>query len=141
MQIQAIPSKIWEQLSPCDNEAMGIAIECMEELEQYRALGTVEELKEATKLFEKTKIVGAENIIIIRKDGTYEVDGIDILEAIQKQVAKKPNIEQKGLLGVKMWHCPVCNKEIISDWNKDSANNYCHHCGQKLDWEEGGTSD
>jgi hypothetical protein len=47
MQIQAIPSKIWEQLSPCDNEAMGIAIECMEELEQYRALGTVEELKEA----------------------------------------------------------------------------------------------
>lgn len=47
MQIQAIPSKIWEQLSPCDNEAMGIAIECMEEVEQYRALGTVEELKEA----------------------------------------------------------------------------------------------
>ena len=28
-------------------EALNIAIECMEEVEQYRALGTVEELKEA----------------------------------------------------------------------------------------------
>ena len=28
-------------------EAIDIAIECMEEVEQYRALGTVEELKEA----------------------------------------------------------------------------------------------
>lgn len=63
------------------------------------------------------------------------------IKALEKQIPKKPNFEQKGLLGVKMWHCPVCNKEIISDWNKDFANNYCHHCGQKLDWEEGGTSD
>lgn len=62
-------------------------------------------------------------------------------KALEKQIPKKPNMEQKGLLGVKMWHCPVCNKEIISDWNKDSANNYCHHCGQKIDWKEGGTSD
>ena len=34
-------------------EALNIAIECMEECEQYRALGTVEELKEAKKLLEK----------------------------------------------------------------------------------------
>jgi hypothetical protein len=64
-----------------------------------------------------------------------------IKKALEKQIAKKPNFEQKGLLGVKMWHCPVCNKEIISDWNKDFANNYCHHCGQRISWEEGGTSD
>lgn len=63
------------------------------------------------------------------------------IEALEKQIPKKPNFEQKGLLGVKMWHCPVCNKEIISDWNKDFANNYCHHCGQRILREEGGTSD
>ena len=40
----------------------------------------------------------------------------DVKEALGKQIPKKPNFEQKGLLGVKVWHCPVCNKEIISDW-------------------------
>lgn len=57
------------------------------------------------------------------------------IKALEKQIAKKPCLDQKGLLGVKMWHCPICKKEVISDWNRDLANDYCHHCGQKLDWE------
>lgn len=56
-------------------------------------------------------------------------------KALEKQIPKKPYLDQKGLLDVKMWHCPVCKKEVISDWNRDLANAYCHHCGQKLDWE------
>ena len=48
---------------------------------------------------------------------------------------KKPYSDQKGLLDTKMWYCPVCKKEVISDWNRDLANDYCHNCGQKLDWQ------
>ena len=40
-------------VTDCQAEELKIAIECMEEIEQYRALGTVEELKEAKKLLEK----------------------------------------------------------------------------------------
>lgn len=53
----------------------------------------------------------------------------------EKNVAKKPYLNRKGLLDVKMWHCPVCKKEVASDWNRDLANDYCHNCGQKLDWQ------
>ena len=58
-----------------------------------------------------------------------------VREALEKQIPKKPILENtKGIVGINMWHCPVCKNEIISDWNKDIANHYCHHCGQALDW-------
>ena len=56
---------------------------------------------------------------------------------IEKQIPKKPVLENtKGIVGINMWHCPVCKNEIISDWNRDIANSYCHHCGQALDWSD-----
>lgn len=65
-----------------------------------------------------------------------EIGTVEELKALkEKNEPKKPYLDQKGLLDVKMWHCSVCNKEVISDWNRDLANDYCHHCGQKLDWE------
>ena len=67
----------------------------------------------------------------IRKEALYMA-----IQALEKQIAKKPYLDQKGLLDAKMWHCPVCKKEVISDWNIDLANEYCHNCGQKLDWSE-----
>lgn len=57
------------------------------------------------------------------------------IQALEKQIPKKPYSDLKGLLDAKMWHCPVCKKEVISDWNRDLANDYCHNCGQKLDWQ------
>lgn len=57
------------------------------------------------------------------------------IKALEKQIPKKPYLKQEGLLGIKMWHCSVCDKAVVSDWNRDLGNNYCHHCGQKLDWE------
>lgn len=59
------------------------------------------------------------------------------IEALEKQIPKKPVLENtKGIVGIDMWHCPVCKGEIISDWNRDIANPYCHHCGQSLKWED-----
>lgn len=62
---------------------------------------------------------------------------IDIaIECIEKQIPMKPFLENaKGIYGVDMWHCPVCKDEIISDWNRDIASPYCHHCGQAILWE------
>lgn len=58
------------------------------------------------------------------------------IEALEKQMPKKPVLENtKGIVGIGMWHCPVCKNEIVSDWNKGIANPYCHHCGQAIDWE------
>lgn len=82
-------------------EVLKTVVIALEEVKQYRAIGTVEEFKDL-------------------KD---------------KSVTKKPYLDQKGMLDVKMWHCPVCNKEIISDWNRDLSNEYCPRCGQKLDWQ------
>ena len=59
------------------------------------------------------------------------------IEALEKQIPKKPVLEKtKGIVGIDMWHCPVCDGEIISDWNRDIANPYCHLCGQRLDWSK-----
>ena len=59
------------------------------------------------------------------------------IEALQKQIPKKPVLEKtKGIVGIDMWHCPVCDEEIISDWNRDIAKPYCHLCGQRLNWRD-----
>ena len=58
-------------------------------------------------------------------------------ESLEKQIPKKPVLKNtKGIVGIDMWHCPVCKNEIVSDWNKGIANPYCHHCGQAIDWSE-----
>ena len=84
-----------------ENQALQVAIQALEEVQAYRAIGTVEEFK-ALK---------------------------------EKNEPKKPYSDQNGLLDAKMWHCPVCKKEVISDWNRDLANGYCHNCGQAIDWQ------
>ena len=59
------------------------------------------------------------------------------IKALEKQIPKKPALEKtKGIVGIDMWHCPVCDGEIISDWNRDIANPYCHLCGQRLNWSK-----
>ena len=56
-------------------------------------------------------------------------------EALEKQIPKKPFLEStKGITPIAIWHCPVCKDEIISNWNRDIANPYCHHCGQAIDF-------
>ena len=91
-------------------EEFDYAIQSLEEVEQYRALGTVEELKEAK----------------------------------EKQIPKKPE-----LIEDKMWTCPCCDNNLMHKWlkyptelmPKSEGLPYCMSCGQKLDWEEGGTSE
>lgn len=59
------------------------------------------------------------------------------IEAVEKHIPKKPVLrKQMGLFPIYLFHCPVCDDELISEWNKNIANSYCHHCGQLLDWSD-----
>lgn len=49
-----------------------------------------------------------------------------ILEALEKQLPKKPVLKRKAYGGIMV--CPICE---VSDYGK-----YCRHCGQKIKWSE-----
>ena len=56
------------------------------------------------------------------------------IKELEKQIPKKPkNIIIKPRLH--KGECPICSRKMIG------GTIYCSKCGQKLDWEEGGTSD
>ena len=49
-----------------------------------------------------------------------------ILEALEKQLPKKPVLKRKAYGGIMV--CPICE---VSDYGK-----YCRHCGQRIKWSE-----
>ena len=61
------------------------------------------------------------------------------VEALAKQIAKKPEYEADGYVDGALCYdyakCPICGHDFeygIYDWEC----NYCSDCGQKLDWGE-----
>ena len=132
------------------NEVLDMAIQALEELEQYRALGTVEELKEAREkqvAKNPTHIHEEYEKHQWKKKKNGEVDdwawgsgfcngvvcercGESICVHCNPNYDDEPCIVDKDL-------CPNCGKQVWSIENK----NYCSECGQKLDWEEGAEND
>lgn len=77
-----------------------------------------------------------ENIAILKvaiTAGTVE----ECREAVEKQKAKKPNLEGDGYADGNMvydtWICPCC--EISYEVDYDDYK-YCPDCGQRIDWSE-----
>lgn len=91
-------------------DALNVAIQTIEEIQQYRALGSVEECKEAKeKQIPKELLENGRNPVYI--ENTDTVSGL----------------------------CPVCLIEfncIIPRYYKANGYGYCRKCGQKLDWGE-----
>ncbi len=52
------------------------------------------------------------------------------IKALEKQIAKKPTNIHKLLDTIGF--CPNCKLRIYRMYAEE---HYCHHCGQKLDWE------
>lgn len=87
-------------------EEIEMAVNALEEIEQYRAIGTPEECRAAME--QKAKKV------------------------IEKYKAKAPeDIEAYGEDAV-FGYCPVCGNLQNNVWNTK----YCGDCGQKLDWRD-----
>lgn len=112
------------------NEVIDFVIQALEELEQYRALGTVEQL-EWCKDASHWKSLYEEKLAQYESLGTVE----ELKEAREKQRAKKPIRKHINTI-IDSYVCPTCGTE----WLFGKTPKYCGICGQKLE-EEGRTSD
>lgn len=103
----------------------------IEELKQYRAIGTLEELKttmQYVRLAKAHRTVGKaiEECAKYEKIGTPEECKI----AVEKQRPRKP-INPDDDYGT--FKCPNCNGLIFTE-GRFETHKYCLLCGQKLDW-------
>ena len=105
-------------------------IKALEEVQQYRKIGTVKELKEAAKYLGLVKIHGTVGKAI---EACAEYEEIGSLEecraAMEKQKPEKPSAVY-GLFDGTAYDCPDCGDDVRY------LNDYCSSCGQKLDWED-----
>lgn len=104
--------------------------EWMEELQQYRAIGTIDYINEAILLTKADETLLSEYKAI----GTVE----ECKEAKEKQTPKKPNIwgdgyDDKGNMIYDTYDCPNCGKSYEIDYQDY---NHCPECGQAIDWGE-----
>lgn len=60
------------------------------------------------------------------------------IEALKKQIARKPIKETLKLTDIQDFYCPSCKKRIISkldgEWLSGRLQKYCDNCGQALRW-------
>lgn len=58
-----------------------------------------------------------------------------VIEAIEKQTAKKPQLigdgYADGCIVYDFWKCPFCENSFEVDFQEYD---YCPNCGQKIDW-------
>ena len=121
------------------DEAVEMAIKALEEVQQYRQIGSVELFAETKKLSDLTKKCGTIGKVF---DECAEYAAIGTVEecraAVKKQTAKKPDYEgdgySDGQLVYDTWICPCCGQHYEVDCDRYD---YCPNCGQKLDWSDG----
>lgn len=112
-------------------EDMEISIKALEEIQQYRTIGTVEELSDMKKDYAEAISDWRQ----YRKIGTVE----ECRAAVEKQRAKKPIMKTddgiESISGLNPY-CPSCGCELTDRIPFDNKDFYFHclNCGQKLDW-------
>ena len=110
-------------------EAHNAAISAIKEVQQYREIGTVEQVRNQKHNLEMAyKIISDYEAI-----GTVE----ECREAVEKQKAEKIEYETNAVFNNGFGHdrmgkCPICD----SRYNSNDEINYCSKCGKKLDWSE-----
>ena len=114
-------------------EDLEMMVKCLEELQQYRAIGTVEELKTAMKYVSLAKKHGTVGMAI---DACAEYESIGTIEEFKalKEKNEPKKVIVKGVMGFdgeEAYCCPTCGLD-----NAQWGCNRCVDCGQKLDWSE-----
>lgn len=103
--------------SNISREASELAIQALEEVQQYREIGTPEELQDMKSDYFEALSDWRQ----YRKIGTLE----ECRTAREKQIPKKPDFTEDKTFAL----CPCCNGKGLLDKQK-----YCPNCGQKIDW-------
>lgn len=124
-------------------------ISMFEEIQQYRAIGTVARFQQLTEQFkphvtDKTSCPrrGCNKCDKYRKEnekyreiGTVE----ECREAREREIGKKPYVQSDGHGGMEVhFHeCPNCDSFLgyVSDCKDEQyQDSYCRNCGQAIDW-------
>ncbi len=64
-------------------------------------------------------------------------DDYDILFELVEKATPKEGVLGYNNFGYSTLCCPNCKKTIVNVWSKaEYEPNYCHYCGQALDWSE-----
>lgn len=121
------------QFDEKEKQALTMAIKALEEIQQYRAIGTVEELKTMKENGAFTGIELAHLAAVQMKMKKYQTIGtVDEFKALkEKSVAKKPEYAPTDDTCLySEYVCPNCYIRLSNFKEK-----YCQ-CGQKLDFGE-----
>lgn len=110
-------------------DAVDVAIRALGKVQQYRAIGTPEELQDMKSNYFEALSDWRQ----YRKIGTVE----ECREAVEKQNSKNPDYEgdgySNGQLVYDTWICPCCGHHYEVDYDDYD---YCPKCGQKIDWSD-----
>lgn len=122
------------------------AIQALEEVQQYRQIGSVELFAGTKKISDLTKKCGTIGKVF---DECAEYAAIGTVEkcreAVEKQTAKRPEFVDTRFMNngkyisdgcqlQKCYRCPNCNQHIFHVWDDEL---YCKYCGQHIDWSDG----
>ena len=126
-----------------------IAIKALEEIQRYRAIGTVGRFQQLTKQFkphvtDKTSCPhrGCNKCDMYRKENEkyHEIGTVEeCREARERHRAKKPNITAGKTEEDKLACCPICEGNLDWTYNgfwRKGNPKYCSNCGQSIDWSD-----
>ena len=126
-------------ISEKQHELFQIAVDSLEEIQQYRTIGTVERFQQLSEQFkphttDKTSCPErhCNKCDKYRKEAErYQAIGTveECQEAREKQRGKKP-ILSTPCKSINYYLCPNC-KKILS-----IGKAFCHECGNRIDWSE-----
>ena len=128
------------------------AIKALEEVEQYRTIGTVSELQDLVigiNALADSQFSSADMAKLVNDmKSLYEYQQIGTPEECRAAVEKQT---EKKIVRVKLrqsewgseYRCPVCESDLIKTvfFNEDGTEpdekiSWCSGCGQKLDWSD-----
>jgi hypothetical protein len=112
-------------------KSIDAAIDAIEENQQYRAIGTPEELQTMKEHGGFTGVELANIAAMQMKLKEYEAIGTpeECREAVEKQTDEKPTAVL-GTFGGTEYECKNCGSDVCY------GDEYCRWCGQKLDWSD-----
>lgn len=115
-------------------EALEVALSVLREIQNYRKLGTLEELARAKKYIDLAKKHGTIGEMIDECASYEEIGTVEeCWEAVERQNPKKPKEILRHRGGFEMHHCPNCDTHYQTDNRYTIKDNYCPVCGKLLD--------